>query len=203
MVLVLALAGAVLLAGVLLLPAEKRAGVASVVLRTPVGVLLGMESAGSEGADLVKNVVSKDVSLGVRREMLARALELLRRSLPWGQGAGGFAASVVMRDTRAYPHNILAEVWLENGWPGLLLLLGLLALLWRTAWKLTRAGWPDVRWVWALLWVALFNAQFSGDLPFNEGLWFWGGVLTAMGLASRHVDHGAGRRDTRAPSIVS
>jgi O-antigen ligase len=80
-----------------------------------------------------------------------------------------------MGDEPAYPHNIFAEVVIENGIPGILVLIGLLGL----AVARGIAGRTDPRTLFALLafLFALWNAQLSGDLSGNEWIWLFAGIL--------------------------
>ena len=80
-----------------------------------------------------------------------------------------------MGDARAYPHNIFAEVIIENGIPGILALFGLLAF----AVARGLGGREDPRILFAFLafLFALGNAQLSGDVIGNEWIWLFAGIL--------------------------
>lgn len=176
----LALAAVGLLVALAVAPAEQKARVASAVLRVPIGSSAPSSSGGGGAAGELTSLVGADASTQVRRTLVTRARETLAAALPWGLGTGGFAHAFTGEDFRLYPHNIAAEVLVENGLPGVLLGLLFLLWVWRGARGLARRGNPAVRWGWALLCLALLNAQVSGDLPFNEGIWFWGGLLVAL-----------------------
>ncbi|MCA9755423.1 MAG: hypothetical protein KDA27_06455 [Candidatus Eisenbacteria bacterium] len=51
----------------------------------------------------------------------------------WGLGTGGFAAAAGVGDIRAYPHNILLEIWVELGLVGVLVFLAWVGALVRLA----------------------------------------------------------------------
>lgn len=94
-----------------------------------------------------------------------------------GIGTGRFA-DVYGEPGRQYPHNLLVEVALEQGVPGLLMLAGLAAL---SAWRVVVLARSDAdiaaRALVALLFYGAFNAQVSGDLPVNAPLWLAAGLL--------------------------
>ncbi len=96
-----------------------------------------------------------------------------------GIGTGGFSNLLRMGDVRAYPHNLFAEIVIENGLLGLATLAGFLG------WSVARgiAGRGDARSLFAFLafLFALWNAQFSGDVIGNEWIWLFAGIL-----AGRH-----------------
>jgi hypothetical protein len=103
-----------------------------------------------------------------------------------GLGTGGFPEALFHDDFRFYPHNALLEVFLENGWPGLILLVLFVVVSWRTAQRLRRN--PDLAPEASVaMFLGLFafgNAMVSGDVPVNVGYWLWGGFLGAMSLAA-------------------
>jgi hypothetical protein len=92
-----------------------------------------------------------------------------------GLGTGGFSQLMRLGDMRAYPHNIIAEVGIENGLLGLLALGG---LCWTALSRGLRAR-TDPRTLAALLGFifAFWNAQFSGDLMANEWIWLYAGLI--------------------------
>ncbi len=180
-----AAAAAILLVVLLAMSPEQRARVGAAVLRVPAGTLLASGSPGADGVSDVSGLVGLDASSRLRGALLARVREALAAGLPWGLGTGGFSVAFTGVDYRLYPHNLFAEVLLENGLPGLLLILLFVLWVWRGARRLARRGVPGTGWVWVLFVMALLNAQVSGDLPFNEGIWFWGAVLLAFEIAER------------------
>jgi hypothetical protein len=92
-----------------------------------------------------------------------------------GVGTGGFSQVMRLGDMRAYPHNIFAEVGIENGLPGLVALFGLIG----TTFARGVRGRFDPRTLAALLGFlfALWNAQLSGDLMANEWIWLYAGLV--------------------------
>jgi hypothetical protein len=182
-VVTLAVLAACLLAILLLVSPEQRARVGTAFLRVPAGTVLATSSPGANGLGDVTGLVGSDPSSRLRGAFLTRAKEALTTGLPWGLGTGGFAVAFTGVDYRLYPHNMIAEVLLENGLPGLLLVFLFVMWVWWGARRLARRGQGSARWVWVLFLMALLNAQVSGDLPFNEGIWFWGGMLLAFEIA--------------------
>jgi O-antigen ligase len=116
-----------------------------------------------------------DLSWYIRLAMVRVIGEAFAQLSVLGVGTGGFSELLGVGDERAYPHNIFAEVVVENGIPGILALLGLLAF------ALARGvgGRADPRTLFALLafLFALWNAQFSGDVTANEWVWLFAGIL--------------------------
>ncbi len=164
---------------------EQRGRLGAAVLRVPQSSVLASAGAEGGGAAELSSLIGSDTSTGLRRSLIERARETLVAALPWGLGTGGFAVAFTGEDFRLYPHNVIAEVLVENGLPGALLVLLFLVWVWRGARRLARRGSASARWAWVLFCLALLNAQVSGDLPFNEGIWFWGGLLLALEIAER------------------
>lgn len=125
-------------------------------------------------------------SWSMRLFLLRSALAGLPSMGLFGIGTGGFSAAAVDSDLRLYPHNILLEVFLENGWPGIVLLALFLFMSVRTALRLLRR--PAVSTEAHLgLFLGVFmlgNAMVSGDLTTNEGVWIWGGFIGALQIAA-------------------
>jgi O-antigen ligase len=170
----IALPAAVVLAValVLLLPAGERERLAATLLRAPIG-----SEAGERGPLL------QDPSFAFRAEMARRGMSALVEGLPWGWGTGAFPAVLFLRDFRLYPHNLEVEIAFEQGLPGLALLLGFLLFTLAHARSLARRG-GDAPWLFALAFMALVNAQVSGDITGNGELWFWAGMIGARHAAS-------------------
>jgi len=141
--------------------------------------VVGIDTASLGGGQLA----AADPSANFRLQIAQGGLEQMREGLPWGHGTGAFSTVLFGRDFRIYPHNAFVEVLFENGLPGLLLLLLFILLSWRGAIRLSRHT-PAARWLWVLLMMALINAQVSGDLPANELIWFWGGMIVALQIAA-------------------
>ncbi len=167
---------------ILLLPADTQSALVSAVARGPVGEVLRSTGWGQEV--LGASAGGRDPSSNFRVYLAGRSLDLLREGLPWGHGTGAFPAELFARDFRLYPHNVFAETLFENGVPGFLLLLFFILLTYRAAWRLA-PRWEAARWLWLLFAMALLNAQVSGDLPANEWLWLWGGLLAGVPHAAR------------------
>jgi O-antigen ligase len=167
---------AVLLLIVLLLivlPGTERERLAATLLRVPLG------EAGDAGERLLQ-----DPSVAFRLEMARRSLGALADGLPWGWGTGAFPAVLFLRDFRLYPHNLEAELLIEQGLPGLLLLLVLLLVTLARARSLARTSTAG-HWLLLLAFMALLNAQVSGDVTGNGELWFWSGMIGGFYVAGR------------------
>ncbi|MFN8549005.1 MAG: O-antigen ligase family protein [Candidatus Eisenbacteria bacterium] len=119
----------------------------------------------------------------------ARLLDIALRTASevgfFGVGTGGFGALAGVGDIRYYPHNILIEVGLENGLPGLLALLGFLTSTAIAAKRLLGGGASvqgrTIARIVLTLWAFnLANAMASGDVNVNEWIWLWAGVLLVL-----------------------
>lgn len=161
---------------------EQKASLTRAVGRGTFGTMLrvvGIDTASLGGGQLA----AADPSSTFRLQIAQRGLEQMREGLPWGHGTGAFSTVLFGRDFRIYPHNAFVETLFENGLPGLLLLLLFILLSWRGAIRLSRHS-PAGRWLWVLLMMALLNAQVSGDLPANELIWLWGGMIVALQIGA-------------------
>ena len=107
-----------------------------------------------------------------------------------GIGTGGYAA--ISTHGALYPHNIVLEVGSELGVIGILALAAfVISVIVRLLGLLARGG-EDAGWSGLLLTLFVFslvNAQFSGDVPYNEGLWLWGGLASGLAAAARAGSH--------------
>jgi O-antigen ligase len=105
-----------------------------------------------------------------------------------GVGTGGYAS---LSSTGAnYPHNIFLEVGSELGVLGLLALAAFVISVVVRLLRLVAAGGENAGWSGLLLTLFVFslvNAQFSGDVPYNSGLWLWGGVASGLAAATRYA----------------
>jgi len=109
-----------------------------------------------------------------------------------GIGTGGFAS---IRPDELYPHNIFLEAALELGFVGLVLVaLFLVDVLRRggAAWLASEGRTRlAVSLTVALFVTAVVNAQFSGGIPNNRGVWLWAGLVTGLAagvLARRNAE---------------
>jgi O-antigen ligase len=116
-----------------------------------------------------------DISYATRMRLVQIVRDALAET-PWtGIGTGGFSQLLHLGDIRAYPHNLLAEVLIENGIVGLTAVIAFVGL------ALARAvrGRADTRGLVLLACTlyALGNAMVSGDVTTNEWVWLFGGIL--------------------------
>ena len=96
-----------------------------------------------------------------------------------------------------YPHNIVLEVGSELGVLGLLALAAFVISVFVRLLRLVAAGGENAGWsglVLTLFVFSLVNAQFSGDIPYNSGLWLWGGIASGLAGAARAGSHYAARQ---------
>jgi O-antigen ligase len=103
-----------------------------------------------------------------------------------GIGTGGFAA---LEPVEIYPHNLFLEVGAEVGTLGL---VALVAFLLSTLFAIVRAhrlappgDRGDVALAAALFFAAFVNAQVSGDITTNDGVWLAAGLV--LGVAHRYT----------------
>jgi hypothetical protein len=100
-----------------------------------------------------------------RDVLFDRAMRLGDEGMPWGAGLNAFAARV-----GGYPHNLVLEVYVEAGLPGLLLLALVLA---QAAWLLIGRvrDYPPIDYsaIAAIVFFALAGL-ISGDLYDNRAL---------------------------------
>jgi O-antigen ligase len=107
-----------------------------------------------------------------------------------GVGTGGYAS--IATTGANYPHNIVLEVGSELGVLGLLALAAFVISVVVRLLRLVAAGGESAGWSGLLLTLFVFslvNAQFSGDIPYNSGLWLWGGVASGLAAATRAGSH--------------
>jgi O-antigen ligase len=98
-------------------------------------------------------------------------------SHPIGVGFGDFGDVV---DTfgefeRQYPHNMLFEIGVEQGWLPLFLIIAVMISALRTLWRLRFS--PDHRLLLTLLCFYLLNCLVSGDLNDNRQ------IISLLGIA--------------------
>ncbi|MGZ4112690.1 MAG: O-antigen ligase family protein [Tumebacillaceae bacterium] len=119
---------------------------------------------------------------------------------PQGLGWGGFASKINFWDGegRQYPHNIVIEVFLEEGWLAGLLFLGMLVKV--VPHSLFNSSSPETRALFAMLLFFVVNALVSGDLNDNKELF----AFLALSLRYRSETRGlvqSGASDLRSSAI--
>ena len=189
--------------------AARRSGLA--LLGAVVAGILAALPAILSGELLAKILPAqgRQISNFVRYRIAAIVRSSLDRVGWFGLGTGGFSHLARMGDHRFYPHNLVAELWLENGVLGLIVLLAFvgsaLALWLRWGRGIRPTGErQEIRTlqqgVGMLFLYSFLIAQFSGDIAANEWVWLWGGALLAWGgrcrstLRRRHVIHHAAEK---------
>lgn len=126
-----------------------------------------------------------------RLEMYEIAKDEIERSKYTGVGTGGFLSVYGTSSDRAYPHNIVLEILLEQGFLGLLLFLFIIFLVSIVIFKINRnkdEGYYKV--VTPLFYFTLFNALLSGDIPQNSALWITGGIVIIIFASYRNLNVG-------------
>lgn len=110
---------------------------------------------------------SKSTSAEEREEFIDLALHFFGvLSFLFGTGTGNFGYLAYHRDTREYPHNIVVELYFENG----VISLVLLTLIYISVIKNYRliSKSPKMRLLFAMFIYFALNSMFSGDLLGNE-----------------------------------
>jgi O-antigen ligase len=110
-----------------------------------------------------------------------------------GIGTGGYAA--IATTGSIYPHNIFMEVGSELGVLGLLALAAFIFSVFFRQLRLLGHGGETAGWAGLVLTLFVFslvNAQFSGDVSSNSGLWLWGGIASGLAAAAHAESRGAG-----------
>lgn len=124
------------------------------------------------------NPMRQDTSGVVRLRLFAVAQEIFT-ALPFaGVGTGGFSDLMKFGDHRFYPHNIFLEIGIENGIPGLIVLIAFLGVSLRSAAAVRHRLWGRAALLGLLF--ALWNAQFSGDVMANEWIWLFAGLAAGL-----------------------
>jgi len=107
----------------------------------------------------------------------------------WGHGTGAFAQDWAGRDERSYPHNMILELFYEQGLLGVamgVLFLLLILRRWRQAAAMVHAYGFSVREFQAvhvaglLFLYTLMQAMKSGDLDGNRFMFFFCGLVIAV-----------------------
>lgn len=119
--------------------------------------------------------ISREASGIVRLRLLEVVGSALALMPGLGAGTGGFSELLRMGDQRFYPHNIFAELGIENGIPGLAAFVLFLAFILSRG--VRRRGDPRVLAALVAFLFAFWNAQFSGDLLSNEWIWLFAGLI--------------------------
>jgi O-antigen ligase len=109
----------------------------------------------------------KSTSAEEREELIDVALRFSGVvSFLFGTGTGNFGYMIYHRDVREYPHNIVVELYVENG----IISLIVLALMYTSVIRNYRLIFESrkLRMLFALFIYFALNSMFSGDLLGNE-----------------------------------
>lgn len=143
---------------------------------------------------LPEEITSRYLEFGGRRDLSGflrvvwfnKILPAIRENFFVGVGTGGFSKIITGTDIRTYPHNILAEIGLENGLLGLTTILTILTVTAKYSLNLIKHPEMETEIVHLattsllLLIFSTFNAMFSGDIPVNEQIWFAAGLILGL-----------------------
>ncbi len=147
-------------------------------LAAVVALLIFVTHSDNRAADRIASLLTGSTTDSIRVALLRDAgREIVRH--PLGIGWGGFpsvATDGVLQGRYSYPHNLVAETFLEGGWPagvGLLVLVGC-ALYGLRSVSRTPVGTT----VFAVGVYWLLVAQTSGDINANRMTW----VMIGLGL---------------------
>jgi O-antigen ligase len=125
-------------------------------------------------------------TIGERLSFYRSAMEAVKENPVLGLGAGGWSTYYSKLGTTRFPHNFLLEVAAEQGLVGFVLLISLLAMLFRSAYRLK--SYHQLAFLFpVLLFCTIYNAV-TGDIE-NRHLWFWLGMVAAGSRMAR--DHNA------------
>jgi O-antigen ligase len=119
----------------------------------------------------------------MRKVMLNNIIPVMKSNIITGIGTGGFSKLVTGGDFRIYPHNIFAELLLENGIFGLSVFGFFLFLVYKCFRilhlnvRLNSGENPYLYTAFLILIYSTLNAMVSGDIPVNEQIWFASGML--------------------------
>lgn len=139
-----------------------------------------------------------------RLDFYNSALDAVAQHPFTGLGLGGwsvfYSGQVPSHKLWTYPHDLLLEVASEQGLPGLALLLGLLASLFYSAWKV--AKYPQFAFVLPVLMFEVFIHMFTGSVE-DRNLWFWFGMVVALSRIVHHSELRAGWPRRTIPILAS
>jgi O-antigen ligase len=106
----------------------------------------------------------------------ASALEALKEHPLFGLGAGGWARFYSQDEVPRFPHDFVLEVAAEQGLIGFVLLLALLAMLFRASYRIRDR--KDLGFLFPVLTFCVIYNMLTGDIE-NRQLWFWLGMVAA------------------------
>jgi O-antigen ligase len=141
----------------------------------------------NEVVSMTSGSTATDGTIARRLDFYNSALDAVAQHPFTGLGLGGwsvfYSGQVGGQKVWTYPHDLLLEVASEQGLLGLALLLGLLASLFHSAWKV--AKYPQFAFLLPVFIFEVFNRVFTGSIE-DRNLWFWFGMVVAL---SRMVHH--------------
>ena len=138
-----------------------------------------------------------------RIQYYEEALAFFDRAPLVGHGAGSWPLLLGRPDLQRYPHNLFAEVAVEGGLVGLVLLAGLLVVALQPVSIARARGDPLSMCVLMLFINAFLNAMLSDDIPGNRVLFLLIGTLAVFALPERARAPRRIRRRSRDPAEAS
>jgi O-antigen ligase len=160
-----------------------------------------------EVVSMVSGSTGRHGTMARRLDFYNSALVAVAQHPVTGLGLGGwsvfYSGQIEGQKLWTYPHDLLLEVASEQGLPGLAVLLGLLASLFYSAWKVSK--YPQFAFLLPVLIFEVLNRVFTGSVE-DRRLWFWFGVVVALsrmvynsevcaGWPSRDVPNGSFRKE--------
>jgi len=99
-------------------------------------------------------------------------IDIDQRSLFFGKGTGNFGYLYLKEDSQVYPHNIFIEILYENGLIGIILFMLILIPGFIKIIKQSQFN-NKINFLFVVFLYFLINAQFSGDLGINFGVFMF------------------------------
>jgi O-antigen ligase len=121
-------------------------------------------------------------TIGERLSFYRSALEAVKENPMFGLGAGGWSTYYSKLGVTRFPHNFLLEVAAEQGLVGFVLLISLLAMLFRSAYRLM--SYRQFAFLFPVLLFCTIYNMVTGDIE-NRDLWFWLGMVAAGSRMAR------------------
>ena len=112
------------------------------------------------------------------------------RTIVVGIGAGGFSSLYILRDYRAYPHNMFIEILLEFGLIGFSLIMLLFSKIGQLLIRNVKYSEVSMYWTIAAL-ISFFAGQFSGNIADHRNMWmFLSLALVSSNISFNNMQHG-------------
>jgi O-antigen ligase len=139
-----------------------------------------------------------DISALHRIEAWAKSIQLIRSNPLVGIGTGSFKSIGQnlfpwIESGWQYPHNILLELFVENGVLGISLFLTFLFVIIKRYLKIREKVIGENRTIldtfFCLFLFTLINSMISGDLTMNANLWLFAGFIVSIGYNIEYYEN--------------